>query len=130
MTGFRTCALPICGLLRLRKEMDLYANLRPAIVFDALAEASTLKTELVTGLDILFIRELTGGIYFGEPRGIEVLPDGNYVIGNCHAGLGQPLLVEINPKTKDVVWTFDRYDDFGNNVSNSLLLDVAGKSNR
>jgi 3-isopropylmalate dehydrogenase len=67
---------PERGLLRLRKEMDLYANLRPAIVFDALAEASTLKTELVTGLDILIIRELTGGIYFGEPRGIEVLPDG------------------------------------------------------
>jgi len=67
---------PERGLLRLRKEMDLYANLRPAIVFDALAEASTLKTELVTGLDILIIRELTGGIYFGEPRGIETLPDG------------------------------------------------------
>ena len=67
---------PERGLLRLRKEMDLYANLRPAIVFDALAEASTLKTELVTGLDILIIRELTGGVYFGEPRGIETLPDG------------------------------------------------------
>jgi len=67
---------PERGLLRLRKEMDLYANLRPAIVFDALAEASTLKTELVQGLDILIIRELTGGVYFGEPRGIEVLPDG------------------------------------------------------
>jgi len=67
---------PERGLLRLRKEMDLYANLRPAIVFDALAEASTLKTELVTGLDILIIRELTGGVYFGEPRGIETLADG------------------------------------------------------
>ena len=67
---------PERGLLRLRKEMDLYANLRPAIVFDALAEASTLKTELVSGLDILIIRELTGGVYFGEPRGIETLADG------------------------------------------------------
>ncbi len=67
---------PERGLLRLRKEMDLFANLRPAIVFDALAEASTLKTELVSGLDILIIRELTGGVYFGEPRGIEDLGGG------------------------------------------------------
>ncbi len=67
---------PEAGLLRLRKDMDLFANLRPALVFDALAEASTLKTELVAGLDILIVRELTGGVYFGEPRGIETLPDG------------------------------------------------------
>ncbi len=67
---------PERGLLRLRKEMDLFANLRPAMVFDALAEASTLKTELVSGLDILIIRELTGGVYFGEPRGIEDLGGG------------------------------------------------------
>jgi 3-isopropylmalate dehydrogenase len=56
--------------------MELFANLRPAIVFDALAEASTLKTDLVAGLDILIIRELTGGVYFGEPRGITALPNG------------------------------------------------------
>src|SRR5512135_2015129 len=68
---------PERGLLRLRKDMALFANLRPAIVFDALAEASTLKTELVTGLDIMIVRELTGGVYFGEPRGIEKLPDGS-----------------------------------------------------
>ena len=67
---------PERGLLRLRKDMELFANLRPAIVFDALAEASTLKTDLVAGLDILIIRELTGGVYFGEPRGIETLPNG------------------------------------------------------
>ena len=67
---------PERGLLRLRKDMELFANLRPALVFDALAEASTLKTELVRGLDILFVRELTGGVYFGEPRGIETLPNG------------------------------------------------------
>ena len=67
---------PERGLLRLRKEMDLFANLRPAIVFDALAEASTLKPEVVAGLDIMIVRELTGGIYFGEPRGIETLEDG------------------------------------------------------
>ncbi|MGY9005247.1 MAG: 3-isopropylmalate dehydrogenase, partial [Alphaproteobacteria bacterium] len=67
---------PERGLLRLRKDMELFANLRPAIVFDALAEASSLKTELVSGLDILILRELTGGVYFGEPRGITDLPNG------------------------------------------------------
>jgi 3-isopropylmalate dehydrogenase len=68
---------PERGLLRLRKEMALFANLRPAVVFDALAEASSLKRELVAGLDLLIVRELTGGIYFGEPRGIETLADGS-----------------------------------------------------
>ncbi len=67
---------PEAGLLRLRKDLELFANLRPAIVFSALAEASTLKTEIVAGLDILIVRELTGGVYFGEPRGIETLPNG------------------------------------------------------
>jgi len=67
---------PERGLLRLRKDMDLFANLRPAIVFPALADASSLKRELVEGLDILILRELTGGVYFGEPRGIEDLPEG------------------------------------------------------
>jgi len=68
---------PERGLLRLRKEMDLFANLRPALVFEALADASTLKRELVAGLDLMIVRELTGGIYFGEPRGIETMPDGS-----------------------------------------------------
>jgi 3-isopropylmalate dehydrogenase len=67
---------PERGLLRLRKEMDLFANLRPAVVFDALADASSLKPELVVDLDLMIVRELTGGIYFGNPRGIETLPDG------------------------------------------------------
>jgi 3-isopropylmalate dehydrogenase len=62
--------------LRLRKELGLFANLRPAICFDALAEASTLKREYVAGLDIMILRELTGGVYFGEPRGVETLRDG------------------------------------------------------
>src|SRR6516165_5063053 len=68
---------PERGILRLRKEMDLFANLRPAVVFDALADASSLKHELVSGLDLMIVRELTGGIYFGEPRGVETLPDGS-----------------------------------------------------
>ena len=67
---------PERAILRLRKEMGLFANLRPAVVFDELADASTLKREVVAGLDILILRELTGGVYFGEPRGIETLPDG------------------------------------------------------
>lgn len=67
---------PEAGLLRLRKELDLFANLRPALVFDALIDASTLKPEIVSGLDILIVRELTGGVYFGEPRGIEDLGNG------------------------------------------------------
>ena len=68
---------PEAGLLRLRKDLEVFANLRPAKVFDALADASSLKPELVRGLDILIVRELIGGVYFGEPRGIETLPDGS-----------------------------------------------------
>ncbi|MGH6662208.1 MAG: 3-isopropylmalate dehydrogenase, partial [Rhodospirillales bacterium] len=68
---------PEAGLLKLRKEMDLFANLRPATVFPALADASSLKKELVSGLDMLIVRELTGGVYFGQPRGIETLKDGS-----------------------------------------------------
>jgi 3-isopropylmalate dehydrogenase len=68
---------PERGLLRLRKEMDLFANLRPAVVFEALADASSLKRELVADLDLMIVRELTGGIYFGDPRGVETLPDGS-----------------------------------------------------
>jgi len=68
---------PERGILRLRKEMDLFANLRPAVVFDALADASSLKPELVAGLDLMIVRELTGGIYFGAPRGVETLADGS-----------------------------------------------------
>jgi 3-isopropylmalate dehydrogenase len=67
---------PERGLLRLRKDMELFANLRPATVFDALVDASSLKSDIVRGLDIMILRELTGGVYFGEPRGIETLPDG------------------------------------------------------
>ncbi len=70
-------------------------------------------------------RELPG-ITLAWVTTLEVLPSGNYVLGNCHAGAGQPVLVEIEPTTRKVVWTFDGYEQFGNNVSNTLLLDVAG----
>ncbi|AQS40836.1 MAG: 3-isopropylmalate dehydrogenase [Candidatus Tokpelaia hoelldobleri] len=68
---------PEAGLLRLRKELELFANLRPAICYPALASASSLKPELVDGLDILIVRELTGGVYFGEPKEITDLGHGN-----------------------------------------------------
>ena len=67
---------PEAGLLRLRKELDLFANLRPATCRPALAAASSLKQDLVAGLDILIVRELTAGVYFGQPRGIETMADG------------------------------------------------------
>ena len=67
---------PEAGLLRLRKDMGLFANLRPAICYPALADASSLKREVVEGLDILIVRELTGGVYFGEPKSITDLGNG------------------------------------------------------
>ncbi|MCC6002093.1 MAG: 3-isopropylmalate dehydrogenase [Pararhodobacter sp.] len=70
---------PERGLLRLRKEMDLFANLRPAQCFDSLADFSSLKREVVAGLDIMIVRELTSGVYFGEPRGIHT--EGNERVG-------------------------------------------------
>ena len=69
---------PERGLLRIRKELNLFANLRPAILYPELADSSSLKPEVVSGLDIMIVRELTGDVYFGQPRGIEVrqMPDG------------------------------------------------------
>lgn len=67
---------PERGLLGIRKELGLFANLRPAMCFDALADASTLKRDVIAGLDIMIVRELTGDVYFGTPRGVETLPDG------------------------------------------------------
>ncbi len=67
---------PEAGLLRLRKDLQLFANLRPAIVYPALADASSLKRELVDNLDILIVRELTGGVYFGEPKEIRDIGNG------------------------------------------------------
>ncbi|HTR17451.1 MAG TPA: 3-isopropylmalate dehydrogenase [Acetobacteraceae bacterium] len=68
---------PEISILRLRKELGLFANLRPATVYDPLVDSSTLKPDVVRGLDLMIVRESTGGIYFGEPRGIETLPDGS-----------------------------------------------------
>ena len=68
---------PEKGLLRLRAQLDLFANLRPALLYPQLASASSLKPEIVAGLDILIVRELTGDIYFGEPRGVRTLANGS-----------------------------------------------------
>jgi 3-isopropylmalate dehydrogenase len=68
---------PELSILRLRSELGLFANLRPAIVYDPLIEASTLKADVVRGLDLMIVRESTGGVYFGSPRGIETMPDGS-----------------------------------------------------
>lgn len=70
---------PEAGLLTLRKEMDVFANLRPALCFPALADASSLKRDVVEGLDIMFVRELCGGVYFGKPKGIDTLADGTKI---------------------------------------------------
>ncbi|WP_428622109.1 isocitrate/isopropylmalate family dehydrogenase, partial [Sedimenticola sp.] len=67
---------PEKGLLGIRKELGLFANLRPAILYPQLADASTLRPEVVSGLDIMIVRELTGGIYFGQPRGVRELENG------------------------------------------------------
>ena len=71
---------PEAGLLGLRKELELFANLRPALIFDALVDASTLKNDVVNNLDIMIVRELTGGVYFGQPRGIEDTSNGKKAI--------------------------------------------------
>ena len=70
------------------------------------------------------------GITLAWVTTLEVLPNGNYIFGNCHAGEGQPLLVELNPKNKEIIWKFDRFTTFGNDVSNTQVLDASGAALR
>src|SRR5699024_8317246 len=74
--GLPMAERPEKGLLGLRSKLELFANLRPAVLYPQLASASSLKPEVVSGLDIMIVRELTGGIYFGQPRGVRQLESG------------------------------------------------------
>ena len=89
---------PERALLKLRKELKLFANLRPAICFKQLVDSSTLKPEVVSGLDIMIVRELTGGIYFGEPRGIEPIENNQRKGINTHS---YTCLLYTSPSPRD-----------------------------
>ena len=105
---------PERGLLAIRADLDLFANLRPAILYPQLAAASSLKPELVAGLDILIVRELTGGIYFGEPRGVRTLDSGEregfntYVYRECEIERIARLAFELAGKRGGRVTSVDK----------------------
>ena len=105
---------PERGLLKLRKELKLFANLRPAICFDQLIDASSLKPEIVSGLDIMIVRELTGGIYFGEPRGIKPIENGERKGINTHTYTSSEIIrvakvaFELAQKRKKKVTSCDK----------------------
>ena len=105
---------PERGLLKLRKELKLFANLRPAICFDQLIDASSLKPEIVSGLDIMIVRELAGGIYFGEPRGIKPIENGERKGINTHTYTSSEIIrvakvaFELAQKRKKKVTSCDK----------------------
>lgn len=114
---------PERGLLELRKQLDTFANLRPAVVYTALADASTLKREVVEGVDIMVVRELTSGIYFGHPRGIEQLGEReNKAFNTLHYTTSEiervaKVAFEIARKRKNKVTSIDK-----SNVLESMVL--------
>ncbi len=91
---------------------------------------SVLEVDREGGLVWQLHQDDLPGIRLAWVTTLEVLPNGNYMIGNCHAGPGNPLLIEVDPKTKKAVWTFDEFARFGNSVPNSLLPDLAGDTIR
>ncbi len=105
---------PERALLKLRKELKLFANLRPAICFKQLVESSSLKPEIVSGLDIMIVRELTGGIYFGEPRGIKPIENGQRKGINTHSYTSEEIIrvakvaFELAQKRKKKVTSCDK----------------------
>ena len=105
---------PERALLKLRKELKLFANLRPAICFKQLVDASSLKPEIVSGLDIMIVRELTGGIYFGEPRGIKPIENGERKGINTHVYTSSEIIrvsrvaFELAQKRKNKVTSCDK----------------------
>ena len=105
---------PERALLKLRKELKLFANLRPAICFKQLVDASSLKPEIVSGLDIMIVRELTGGIYFGEPRGIKPIENGERKGINTHVYTSSEIIrvaqvaFELAQKRKKKVTSCDK----------------------
>jgi len=105
---------PERALLKLRKELKLFANLRPAICFKQLVDASSLKPEIVSGLDIMIVRELTGGIYFGEPRGIKPIENGERKGINTHTYTSSEIIrvakvaFELAQKRKQKVTSCDK----------------------
>ena len=113
---------PESGLLALRKELDTYANLRPAVVYPALVDASTLKKEIVEDVDIMVVRELTGGIYFGEPRGIEKTEGEEKGVNTLHYSTKEiervaRMAFQIAKKRKNLVTSIDK-----SNVLESMVL--------
>ena len=113
---------PESGLLTLRKELNAFANLRPAVVYPALVDASTLKKEIVEGVDIMVVRELTGGIYFGEPRGINNLGGEDIGFNTLQYSTSEVIRVarvafQIAEKRKQKVTSIDK-----SNVLESMVL--------
>ncbi|MBI1402254.1 MAG: 3-isopropylmalate dehydrogenase [Porphyrobacter sp.] len=105
---------PEAGLLRLRAELDVFTNLRPAYCYPALADASTLKREVIEGLDMMIVRELTGGVYFGKPRGIETLENGERRGVNTHVYTSSEITrvariaFAIARERKGVLWSAEK----------------------
>ncbi len=105
-----------------------------ALVLGVAGAAAAEHRVLVIGDKTLSVVAADGKTEWEMPwpgiHDIHVLPNGNLVFGNCHAGPGQPLLIEIDRETKKVLWTFDHFDTLGNSVTNSVLMDLAGQTIR